>query len=297
MKKILLLGMAVLTCAGAVQTAATAAEVTLSGSLQPILVYSSVSGAKPWLTSNEYLITMDVEPIDGVKTVASLELTKVGQEDLLDELYVEGESRNLLPGLSLKVGKFSLPFTSANKYLFNDTGTDAWSIQTEAALMTYSHPIFQVAAGGYLYRDETGERVGSLRSGMVKVSTEALLEGLYLGAAYKSEARIIERIGSFAVTGQYQYAGFILDVEYAAQANGAVKPSVLTVSGTYQFTPQLLGSVRYEGYKESDVDSIIDGGLAYQLRQGLQVAGEITSTKPAAGNSVMLYTVGLMVNF
>lgn len=270
---------------------ASATNVTISGDLRPIVSYSSVSGSKPWLNFAKSDITLKSDAIDDVTVSTTLRLQEVGTTKFLHKVSVTVDNL-YLPGLSLKVGQDYIPFTEFKTYLLYAPGTIALANKVPEAILTYTDPAYAISGGLFNFSTE------GVKSGVIKASTGALLEGLYVAAAVKSEAAAAIRTNTLALVGQYKFSDLILDAEYAMALNGDVKPSVIMASATYQFMAELLGSIRFESYKESATDYIIDGGLAYLLRQTTQAIVEITHTKlKATGDTSMLYTLGLKVTF
>lgn len=269
---------------------ASATNMNFSGDFRPILSYSSVSGSKPWLSFAKSDLKMTTDAIDGVAVSTTFRLQEAGTANFLHKVFVTVDDL-FMPGLALKVGKDYIPFTEFKNYLLYTPGTITWSNKEPQALLTYTDPAYTLSGGVFNYS------VKGCESGVVKASTGALLEGLYLAAALKSESGAT-RVNSLALTGQYKFSDLILDLEYAMALNGDVKPSVIMAEATYQFMPELLGNIRFESYKENATDYVIDGGLAYLLRQTTQVIGEITHTKiKGTGDTSMLYTLGLKVTF
>lgn len=295
MKK-LFAGLIVLALVFSVASAASASITKFSGEMRPVLEYSKALGtsdAKPLLGFICSDLTASVIPMDNVAASATLRLQNAGTADLLYLVSVETDDL-LFDGLDLRVGKLRTPFTEFAHYLLTVPESAGWAPRRAAAYVDYVYPGITLTGGVNATTVEAENFVVKLAT---DVESPILMEGLYLAGAYKSDKVASERVGSFAIIAAYQIEAFCLDIEYASQASGDVKPSLLSATGTFFIDPEWLVSVRYEGLTNSTNKSIITGGVSYQLRTPLKAVLEVASWTPETGDSQMVYKLGLIYKF
>lgn len=293
MKKFLFAVIALLLIAGT----AWAADVTISGDIQTVFAYNNDTSPKYLLGFYRIDTFLDMEAVENVSGRIDLRPDLVGNGTLLlNEAYFVVKDL-LVEKLSAKVGLLTTSFVSYNKNLMLYPKTYDLRHRAGAIELAYNWDMAKIEAA--LCNSGTGLSAGTegAKSATVRISSDKLLAGLFVGLGYKSIASTGLRTGSLSVTGQYKFEQLILDAEYVGQMTGDIKPSDWFVSLGYNVTDDLLASIRYEGLKESGIESILSGGIKYMYKPNLAGIIEVENSKITGGTSSTTFCLGAIYTY
>ena len=204
------------------------AAVNVSGDIQVYLGYNSDATPKQWFGFYRICTFVDMEALENVtgRIVLRPDLYSNGTDRMVDSASFTVNDL-LVPALSAKVGLFNMPFVSYNKNLMLYPATYDSRIRAGGLALAYDWDMAKLEAAVFnssaLNSALLNPGTEGAKSFSVRISSDKLTPGLFLGVGYKNIANVGEKVGSLSVTGQYKFEQFILDAEYVGQMSGTTK--------------------------------------------------------------------------